>query len=417
MKESATLEFKEKITNTFQKTVSAFANFSGGRIVFGMDDAGVPVGLEDIVAARLTIENKINDSIRPKPVFHLEADMRKGILTLIVEEGMDKPYLYRGKAYRRSDTATVEVDRTELRRLVLEGTNQTFEGLAARNQDLMFHDLEERLSEKLGVKKVDLDVLRTLGLYQEEGGYNNAAALLADQNDFPGIDIAKFGSSIDIIEDRETLSGISVLQQLDGAITMYRRYYQQEVIRGMERETVEKVPETAFREAVVNALVHRQWDVTPHIHVEMFDDRIDIVSIGGLPHGLREEDYLRGGVSTLRNPVLAGVFYRLHYIEAFGTGVRRIRTAYAGCVRQPEFTVTENTVRIMLPNIMATAEAYTDAETKIRSYLEGKLSSSSEISQAVGFNKAKTIRTLTSLLEKKAVERTGNGRGTKYRLK
>ena len=79
--------------------------------------------------------------------------------------------------------------------------------------------------------------------------------------------------------------------------------------------------------------------------------------------------------------------------------------------------MTENTVRIMLPNIMATAEAYTDAETKIRSYLEGKLSSSSEISQAVGFNKAKTIRTLTSLLEKKAVERTGNGRGTKYRLK
>ena len=128
MRESANLEFKSEVSNAFLKTVSAYANFRDGSILFGVDDDGVAIGVDDVSQACLSIENKINDGITPRPMFSLEIDGIKKTIRLDVQEGPDKPYLYRGKAYRRSDSSTVEVDRVELNRLTLEGENLTFEG-------------------------------------------------------------------------------------------------------------------------------------------------------------------------------------------------------------------------------------------------------------------------------------------------
>ena len=282
MKETRTMEFKETVTNTFLKTVSAFSNYNGGMILFGVDENGVAKGLPDEKQSCLDIENKINDSIYPQPDYTLEVQQDK-LNKLVVKSGDQKPYLYKSKAYKRNDTATIEVDTLELSRLILEGINIRFEELPCKDQELSFEILYHKLKECIQLETFDQDTLKTLNLYNNTNGYNNAACLLADENHFPGIDIMKFGENISIIQRRATFENISILEVYDKTIDIFRDYYQYEVIEGADRKKVEKIPEAAFREAVANALIHRAWDIEARIRILMFDDRIEIVSPGGLP--------------------------------------------------------------------------------------------------------------------------------------
>ena len=134
MRETRILEFKETITNTFLKTVSAFSNYNGGMILFGVDDDGNVKGLPDVKQACLDIENKINDSILPQPNYMLELQNNDQTIKLTVKSGLQKPYLYKSKAYKRNDTATIEVDTLEFSRLVLEGKNISFENCASHSR-------------------------------------------------------------------------------------------------------------------------------------------------------------------------------------------------------------------------------------------------------------------------------------------
>lgn len=416
MKESKSLEFKSSITNTFLKTVSAYSNFGDGEIIFGINDDGTICGIENAEYVRLDIENKINDCISPKPDFELIIDESKKIIRLIVREGEYKPYLYKGKAYRRSDSATIEVDRSELKALVLEGSNLSFEEIASEQQRLKFEDLSKKLEEKLGVSVTTEDVLRTLGLFTKDKRYNNAAALLADKNYFYGIDIARFGNSINEIRDRETIAGVSILKQYDEAVSMIKRYYRYELISGIERKTVELIPENAFREAVANALIHRDWSVNAHISIAMLQDRIEIKSPGSLPRGLTAEEYENGGISCLRNPIIGNLFFRLKYIEMFGTGITRIKHAYANARIKPQFNITDNVISVILPIISDKEEISEDEKEVVNALNNGVQLSSSEIAKTAGFTKTKTLRLLDSLKQKGYINVIGNGRGTKYSL-
>ena len=153
MRETRILEFKETITNTFLKTVSAFSNYNGGTILFGVDDNGNVKGLPDVKQACLDIENKINDSISPQPNYTLEIQnndqpdytleaQKDHTIILSVKSGAYKPYLYKSKAYKRNDTATIEVDTLEFSRLVLDGKNISFEELPCKDQELSFKILQ-----------------------------------------------------------------------------------------------------------------------------------------------------------------------------------------------------------------------------------------------------------------------------------
>ena len=224
VRESPTVEYKESVTPTFLKTVSAYANYGTGKIEFGVDDEGVVVGLADPVAECLRIENMINDSLDPAPRYTLEPDEKHGTVILTVYEGQDKPYRSKGKAYRRNDSATVEVDRFEYGRLTLEGSNVTFDALTSARQDLSFHTLEHKCVEHLGISELTSDILRTLRLLGKDG-YTNAAAILADKNDFPGIDCVRFGDTEDVILDREAATNVSAIEQADRAVAMFARYY------------------------------------------------------------------------------------------------------------------------------------------------------------------------------------------------
>ena len=417
MRETRILEFKETIMNTFLKTVSAFSNYNGGTILFGVDDDGNVKGLSDVKQACLDIENKINDSISPQPNYTLEIQNDDQTIKLTVKGGLQKPYLYKAKAYKRNDTATIEVDTLEFSRLVLEGKNISFEELPCKDQKLSFEILHRKLKENIQIETFNLDTLKTLNLYDNVKGFNNAAGLLADKNHFPGIDIVKFGENISIIQKRETFENISVLDAYEKALTVFRDYYQYEVIKGVERKIIEKIPEAVFREAIANALIHRVWDIDSHIRVSLFDDRIEIVSPGGLPVGITAEEYLSGKLSVLRNRNLANVFYRLRLVEIFGTGIIRIKQLYAESLRKPDFEVSENAIKIVLP-IFETNVNLTEDEKVIYKFLsKTMLKPISEIAPYVPFGKSKTTQLLKTMGEKGVVAVEGKGRGTKYIIK
>lgn len=414
MKENRFTEFKEDLSSGFLKTVSAFANFGTGKILFGIKDDGSIKGIQNPDKMCLDIENKINDSIQPKPDFSFSINRNTGVITLEVKDGVFKPYLYKGKAYRRSDTATVEVDQIELKRLILMGDNMSFEELPSPAQDLTFESFFRIIQQKLKLESLSTDVLKTLGFYTEKGEFNHAAALFADKNHFSGIDMVRFGASISEILDRDILTNKSILEEYNQAIFFFEKYYQYEKIEGMERILIERIPIEAFRETLANAIVHRVWDIPAHIRIAMYPDRIEIYSPGGLPSGISKEEYLKGYISRLRNPIIANVFFRLHLIEMFGTGIKRIMDCYEEYEVKPIFDISENNICVTLPVVDRKKEVNSDEMIILEILSKGIRLSSSELVLKSGFGKNKVVRLIGSLLEKNYVQKEGSGRGIKY---
>jgi len=352
----------------------------------------------------------INDFIAPVPNFEINIKrvLDRQIIVVAVKKGKDTPYYYQGKSYRRSDTSTVEVDRFELRRLALELINIDYEERKAFTQELSFNALELKLKEEVGLEKINLDILKTLNLYNKDGYYNIAGELLADKNDmkFSGIDVVKFGKDINTILYRETISNNSLLIQFDRAIEIFEQYYLIEEIIGYIRVKKELIPREAFRESLANAIVHRVWDTNSLIQIAMHEDRIEISSPGGLPAGITKEEYLSGNISVLRNPTIAGVFGRLNLIEKFGTGITRINDEYSNSISKPGFYVSENRIRIVLPLTKSDKLDFSGDELIIYDLLKDSLElSRKDLDLKTGFDKAKTLRILNSFADRNIVKK------------
>ena len=191
---------------------------------------------------------------------------------------------------------------------------------------------------------------RSLHLVGEDGTYTNLALLLSDQC-VHSVKLAVFeGTKKAVFHDRRELSG-SLLSQLEEAYNFIDRNNRTRAeFSGLDRIDRRDYPEDAIREALLNAVVHREYAMSGPILVSIFDDRMEIVSIGGLVPGLSVDDMMLG-VSECRNPHLANVFYRLHLIEAYGTGMMKIFDSYADEAVKPEVSVTGNAFKITLPNV------------------------------------------------------------------
>ena len=214
--------------------------------------------------------------------------------------------------------------------------------------------------------------------------------------------------------DRSTTEKVSILTQFETAIEKFKLHLCFEQIERTERKTVEKIPQEAFREAMANALIHRTWDIEARIRVSIFSDRVEIISPGGLPSGLSEEEYLSGRVSVLRNPILAEVFYRLGYIEKVGTGVFRIKEAYFTKLEKPRFEINKNSVTVILP-ILGSQSGISNEETFLLEKMSsGRRYSRKELDNLMGFEKTKTIRLLGSLINKGLVVAEGVNRARRY---
>lgn len=411
-RENQFLEYKEIVNKSYLKTVSAYANYHDGLIIFGVTDKLKTVGVKSPHSVCLDIENQINDSIKPKPEYSLKINSDHTI-ALSVRKGLSTPYRLNGKAYCRHDTSTVEVDTVEENRLVLFGKNLSFEELSTNEVNFKFTYLAKELVKRLKLSDFNIDTLKSLNLYSSDGKYNNAAALLADKNSFSGVDIVIFTNSNNEMKSRFNLSGQSILKQYSIALDIYQKEYVIETIDSGYRQQKELVPLVAFREAIANALVHRTWDIPANIKVEMHPHSIIITSPGGLNTRMSKEEFLNGSFSLLRNTILANVFHRLNIIEAFATGIKRIKRSYENSMQKPYFRIAPNSISVMLPTVNSVQ--LTKPEQVVLGALKNvQWFSRGDLENATKFKKDKLIRVLNGLIKKNLIKKTGINRSTYY---
>ncbi|WDU53969.1 ATP-binding protein [Taylorella equigenitalis] len=297
----------------------------------------------------------------------------------------------------------------------MEGNQFSYEDMPSKDQNLTFNELEKYLIKKLSIEDLDQDILKTLDLLEAKIGFNHAAQLFADKNSFKLVDLVRYGVDINEFKERLTVENESILIAYAKSLEMYRRYYQVERIEGDERQKIELIPENAFREAIANALVHRDWSINSFIKVEMFENYIDISSPGVLPKGISEEEYINGKFSLLRNEKVGTLFYRLGIIEKFGTGIKRIKHQYKGKLKKPIFKVGPNSIYVRLPVLIDDM----DDLSKNSSIIYQKMPKSVEMSKdaiekITGFDKSKVLRGLEQLIADNLVSRVGRGIGVRY---
>ena len=431
--EKKSVEYKLEYSKTMLKTVCAFANFHDGIIVMGMRDDGTIVGVEKVDELKLNIENAINDGIIPKPYYEFEVQKLEAFKLLIVKvyKGDHTPYTYQNKAFIRRDTSTVQVDATMYQNLILAGRNLGFEDLLSAEQDLTFDYFSLLMKKQLKITTLSEDLLKTLGLI-ENSKYNNAALLLSDQNNLKGsvVQLVAFSdSTVNRIKDRSTLESCSLLQQFDECMSFYKKHINiGEIIESAYRKTVEDVPIVAYREAVANMLVHRDYSVDGDARIEIFSDRIEIISPGGLPIGLSSEEFIEGRISKARNKKIADVFLRLKIIEKLATGIRRIKEQYIEQDVKPQFLTSENSVVIILPFINQSSRRQNDVSYVKESLLEGKekeiyfiikqspMIKRADIQRQINLEKSQTIELINKLRASGKIMKVGNGPATGYKV-
>lgn len=432
--ETKYIEYKVSYTKSFLKTVSAFANYHRGYIIFGINDHGEVEGITDSEGLRLSIEHSINDAVEPLPYYEIETIQYedKTLVVLIVYKGEHTPYTHSGKAYRRRDTSTVQVDRIGLTELILSGRNKGYDELEYLYDDLSFSTLQSRLKKAIGISELSEDLLKTLEL-KKNNQFTNAAALFSDYNTIKTAIInmiAYKDSSVREIIDREILDEVSLVEQYESCMRFYQKHLSiGEKIKGPYRETVEEIPLVAYREAVTNAIVHRDYTREPAIRVEVFSDRVEIVSPGSLPVGLSVDEYENGNVSLARNRVIADLFRRLGIIEKFGTGIKRIKEYYRDFSVKPSFIVYENSVTVVLPrNKMLSSthnhgnnpivDELNDREKLVYDLLKerGTLTRA-DIEKVFDLKRSQSGDLLKVMKEKHLIIMLGSGKNTRYSFK
>lgn len=356
--EGPQVEFKRGYSASVTKDIVAFLNTAGGHLFIGVDDEGASVGLEDPHEAVLQVENAVRDGIRPDPSLFVSSaiDSSDGakMVSVAVLEGTQKPYYLAGKGLRpegvyvRRGSSAAPASMAAIRRMICESDGAAFEGRRSLEQDLTFEKLSQAF-DRAGLEFGDAQ-MRSLGLVSSDGAYTNLALMLSEQCPFT-VKLARLsGTSAEFsFQDRLELSG-SILSQLEGAYAFLDGVNRlSSTFDGLERVDSRDYPDVALREALMNAFVHRDYGANAPLLIKAFDSELQFVNLGGLMPNVEVED-IRNGVSSLRNPGLANIFYRLSLIEAYGTGLGRIFGSYRYDDVQPRLECTRNSFVLSLPN-------------------------------------------------------------------
>ena len=389
-RESETVELKEVVVDDIKKEIIAFANCDGGKLYIGVRDDGTVIGLDNADSVSLQISNMVRDAIKPDITMFLHyetiVENGKNIVAVDIQRGTDRPYYLAKKGMRpegvyvRQGYSSVPATDTAIRRMIKETDGDRFEAMRCLNQDLTF----EATKKEFELRKTDFEPqqMRTLKLIDQDGLYSNLALLLSDQC-VHTIKVAVFqGTDQTIFKDRREFTG-SLMQQMNEVYDFIDfRNQTRATIEKLYRVDVRDYPEVAVREALLNLLVHRDYSFSASAFISIYEDRIEFVSIGGLMPGIDLEDVMVG-ISVCRNQDLANVFYRLHLIEAYGTGMGKIMKAYESMQVKPVIETTKNAFKIILPNINAkyeteNATVKTKSGTPVTAHTEKVLSDEEE---------------------------------------
>ncbi|GHU43717.1 ATPase AAA [Clostridia bacterium] len=419
-------EFKREYVEDIKKTIIAFANTDGGELLIGVDDDGEIIGLADAHDVLLRTTNTIRDSIRPDVTLFTECaitDMDgKQIISVTVQCGTARPYYLAGKGVRpegvfvRQGASSVPATETTILAMIKETSGDRYELARSLTQQLTFDHAAAYFKKKevtFGESQK-----RTLHLIGEDGTYTNLALLLSEQC-VHTIKLAVFqGTGKTVFKDRREFNG-SLFEQLDevyGFIDRYNSLHSE--FDGLDRIDKRDYPTEAIREALLNALVHRDYGLSPATLISIFDNRIEIITIGGLMKGVSLNDIMLG-VSALRNPYLADVFYRLNLIEAYGTGMPKITECYKEFTVQSTIELSDNAFKITLPNtnfINENAAHLGKRESQVMLMFEESGSiTRSKVQYELGISQATAITLLRDMLKKDLLITEGNGKNLKYK--
>ena len=424
--ENTTTEFKREYTPDINKAVIAFANTSGGTLYVGIADDGSVVGVTDIDDTILRISNSIRDSIKPDVTlfvgYRREAISGKTVIKVDVQKGTSCPYYLTGKGIRpegvyvRQGASTVPATEAAILRMIKETDGEKYEDLRSLNQELTF----VQSTKEFEMQNVSFgpSQQKTLGLIDANGIYTNLGLLLSDQCVHTVKSAVFEGMEKAVFKDRHEFTG-SLLKQLNEIYEFIDRYNRNHsVIEGLHRIDKRDYPPEAIREALLNALVHRDYSFRDSTLISIFDDRIEFTSIGGLVKGITFDDMMLG-ISVARNRNLANVFYRLTLIEAYGTGIPKITRSYEGFSTKPQIEVTQNAFKITLPNINEGSEktVLNENESTILDLLKKKdFIVRRDIEVALSISQAMAVRLLKGLLNKGEIRAVGGGKNTRYVL-
>ena len=331
--EGLTVEFKEKYTPRIDRDIVAMANSSGGFILLGVSDD------RRVTGEKLTNQMKAEISSLARNcdphISIAKISQVGGVVVLEVPEGPEKPYSCSSGYFRRLDGMTQKMTQKEVRLVFRAAADRSFESLPCKGfspENVQLSAVRDFLKETgadLKVNRASLpSFLSSLGLH-DGGAVNNAGALMfaADINRFiphsetimaafKGVDKVHIYDRLDARAD--------LLSQFNAAMGFLKKHLNVRSEIYIDRTEIYEIPLEALREAVVNALVHRDYSVRgTSIYVNIFDDRVDISNPGGLLPGVTTRNF--GTESVRRNPVIADLFHRMGKVERLGTGIRRMK--------------------------------------------------------------------------------------------
>ncbi|NLC14573.1 MAG: AAA family ATPase [Chloroflexi bacterium] len=441
MIETSRLELKRAFTEEIKKELVAFANTDGGELIIGLADDGTVVGVEnpDQVSAQVT--NMLRDAISPDITLISRVEIKfqdnKALVHVTVNRGGKRPYYIAKKGmtsagvYVRQGNTSAPASADAIREMIRETDGYSYESNLSFDQKLTFEYCSKVFADR-GVL-FGKNQMKTMKMFNLDGNYTNLAMLLSDQC-FHSIQFACFqGTDIGTFTERQRFTG-SILKQLDDAFHALNRYNRtRSEIHGLHRIDSRDYPEEALREALINAIVHRDYDRDVSTNIRVFDDRIEIVSFGGLPPNTTIETFLLG-LSMPRNKNLADIFYRLELIEAFGSGIPKMTDIYQESGQEISFKTSPSGFMIVLPNLNFSKESKTarPEQTALQdevSSLEDQRSklavdliqakgpvSRMELEMVWGISRSTATKWIDQLVNTGVILRVGHGRNTKYTL-
>mgnify|MGYP002610153447 FL=1 len=428
--ESEVVELKSNVVADICKEIIAFANTKGGTLYIGVADDGRVLGVENADRVTLQLNHMIRDSIKPDVTMFVHYETQtvdgKQILSVTVQKGTGRPYYLGSKGlkpsgvYVRNGTSADPATDTAIRMMIKETDGDSFESRRSLEQNLTFDAAKAQFARQ----KVPFDFakMQTLGLVSQDGIYSNVALLLSDQCPST-IKAATFaGTEKEVFQDRREFSG-SLFRQMDDLYAyLDLRNQTKATFQGLYRTDTKDYPEEALRETLMNSLVHRDYSFHASTLVSVYEDRIEVVSVGGLPSGIGLEDILLG-LSVCRNPQLAAVFYRLALIEAYGTGMPKIMKAYAGTGLTPKIEVTPHAFKVTLPNCNAAAKEpaadlpQTNEEKILDVLAQAGAITRSEVDTLLNVSQSTANRILKRMVREGMLVQEGRGRMTRYQKK
>lgn len=365
-------QLEVKRPKSWLKSVSAFANGEGGTLVFGISDDDQVVGLADAESDAERISEEIKTKLDPVPTVNLEFKEFDGkkLVLIHVHKGQETPYYYIGDkqrlAFVRIGNESVVADRLKLKELVLRGAGRTYDSIPSpyKFEDMSFSRLKSVHYKRLGMSFNDSD-FESWGIIDDDGKLTNAGALLADDSPirhsrifctrWNGLDMT---SGLGEAQDDAELEG-SVVGQLQDAVAFVRNNSHKRWWKEAEyREELPDYPERAVTEVICNAIIHRDYlELGSEIHIDMYDDRMEVYSPGGMFSGkLIHQMNPLAVPSKRRNPLLADFFNRLKLMERRGSGMKKIIGAYKRFegikgYRAPEFRSDATEFHVTLWNL------------------------------------------------------------------